>query len=161
MRELRRWICREVREQSSSEAAPRPWWPVTADEPPPEALEPLAWDPARVTTSSRALVAVDDANRVVAVSPAALHLLRYDDAAELVGRRLLQIVPERYHQAHVAGFTLHLTNGRAPLVGKRVTVPVRCRDGEECVVGLVVTAEGLPRGRRVFTAELVADVGST
>ena len=132
---------------------------MTADEPPPEAPEPLVWDPTPVASSTRALVAVDDANRVVAVSPAALALLGYDDADELLGRRLLQIVPERYHQAHVAGFTLHLTNGRAPLIGNRVRVPVRCRDGEEREVGLVVTAEGLPRGRRVFTAELVADDG--
>ena len=158
MRELRRWICREVREQGRG-AAPRPWWPVTADEQPPDALEELVWDPAPVTTSTRALLAVDDANRVVAISAGALALLGYDVAGDLVGQRLLQIVPERYHQAHVAGFTLHLTNGRSPLIGNRVTVPVRCRDGEERRLGLVVTVEGLPRGRRVFTAELLDEAG--
>jgi PAS domain S-box-containing protein len=158
MRELRRWICREVRDQSGTAAAPRPWSPATADEPPPEPPGELAWDAAPVTTSTRALLAVDDANCVVAVSGAAMALLGYRDAGELVGRRLLEVIPERYHQAHIAGFTLHLTNGRAPLIGTRVTVPVRCRDGEEREVGLMITAEGLPRGRRVFTAELV-DVG--
>ena len=43
---------------------------------------------------------------------------------ELVGQRLISIIPTRFHQAHIAGFTLHLVNGRSPLIGNRVTVPV-------------------------------------
>ena len=30
-------------------------------------------------------------------------------------QRLISIIPLRYHQAHIAGFTLHLVNGRSPL----------------------------------------------
>lgn len=106
-----------------------------------------------MTESDRALLAADDTNLIVAVSPAAAELLGYDSPADLVGHRLLSIIPARYHQAHVAGFTLHLVNGRDPLLGNRITVPAVCADGTERLVDLVVEAQRLPHGRRVFTAE--------
>ena len=51
------------------------------------------------------------------MSPRPLAILGYDDAAELVGRRIVSIVPERFRQAHVAGFTMYLLVGRQPLLG--------------------------------------------
>ena len=64
------------------------------------------------------------------------------------------IIPPRYRQAHVAGFTLHLANGRAPLLERPVIVPALCRDGSETVVELTVEAVTLPGGRAVFVATL-------
>jgi PAS domain S-box-containing protein len=99
-------------------------------------------------------VAADDSNRIVAVSPSATALLGYDHPADLVGHRLLDIIPPRYHQAHLAGFTLHLTNGRSPLLARPVTVPALRRDGSEVVVRLHVKAHQTAAGHRAFTATL-------
>jgi PAS domain S-box-containing protein len=149
---MRNWICGQVRAQGAGAPA-RPW--TSPADTLPLTAEPLEWDPAAVSEADRALVAADDANRIVAVSRPALDLLGYD-ADQLVGQRLISLIPQRYHQAHIAGFTLHLMNGRDPLIGNRVTVPFVRADGSELTLGLVVRSELLPRERRLFTAELFA-----
>jgi PAS domain S-box-containing protein len=150
---MRLWICNQVRTQSAGGRSSA-WPSLAAALPPRRGLAELAWDPVEVTWSDRALVAADDANRIVAVSRPALALLGHDDEALLVGRRLLSIIPERYHQAHVAGFTLHLVNGRRPLLGRLVRVPLLRRDGREVEVGMVIESRVLPEGRYLFVAEL-------
>ncbi len=147
---MRLWICDQVRRQAAGGRSSA--WPSLAAALPPDQHPLLGWDPREVTESATPILAADDANRIVAVSPSALELLGYDDPSVLVGRRLVSIIPERFHQAHVAGFTLHLINGRSPLLGRRVTVPALRRDGTEVDVGLLIEARGLPEGRFLFTA---------
>jgi PAS domain S-box-containing protein len=107
-----------------------------------------------VTRSAEALVAADDTNGIVATSRAAAALLGYDDPGELVGRRLVSIIPDRVRQAHVAGFTLHLLNGRAALLGKPVDVPLLRRDGSETTARMTITSIRTAEGRAVFVASL-------
>ena len=149
---LRRWFCAQVREQSAG-GAPNAWIAPIGNPPPPDPRT-FYWDPASVTTSTRALVAADDTDRIVAVSPAALSLLGYARAQDLVGSRLICIIPTRYHQAHIAGLTLHLASGRGPLLGNRVAVPVLRADRTEQVIDLEIESRHLPDGRAVFVAEL-------
>lgn len=151
---MRLWICNQVRHQAAGGRFSA--WPSLASAlPPTHRLPDLAWDPTEIAEATDAVLAADDANQIVAVSPTALELLGYDDSSVLIGRRLVSIIPERFHQAHVAGFTLHLVNGRSPLIGRRITVPVLCRDGTERQVGLIVETRGLPEGRLLFTAQLL------
>ena len=154
IRAMRRWLCRQVRVQSDG-GEPEPWT-APIGHPPPLNPRDLSWDSTTVTASTRALVAADDTNQIVAVSPSALRLLGYADAAELVGSRLICLIPTRYHQAHIAGFTLHLASGRGPLLGTRLTVPVLRADRTEQAMDLEVEAQHLPDGRSVFVAELFA-----
>lgn len=151
VRMMRRWLCDQV-EQQSNGADPSAWDLDT------ESLEApgteLTWDSDQVRRSPRALVAADDTNRLLAMSPSALALLGYDDFEELGGRRLVDIIPPRYRQAHLAGFTLHLSSGRAPLIGNPVVVPALRQDGTETEVELTVRTEHLSGGRRLFLAEL-------
>jgi PAS domain S-box-containing protein len=152
IRAFRRWLCRQVAEQTRGGPA-TPW---SVDSP---GIEPMprpavAWDTGWVETSPRPLVAADDTNVVLAASPAALELLGYRNPEELVGRRLLDLVPARYRQAHLAGFTLHLFSGRRALIGTPVVVPALRSDGTEVDVELLLEAHPLPAGRRAFTAEL-------
>ena len=150
---MRLWICNQVRTQSAGGRSSA--WPSLAAAPPPRRrADELAWDPVEVTWSDRALVAADDANRIVAISRPALEILGHDDEALLVGRRLVSIIPERFHQAHVAGFTLHLVNGRGPLLDQLVKVPALRRDGQEVEIGMVIESRVLPEGRYLFVAEL-------
>ncbi len=151
LRELRRWLCREVSRQvdgepptrwsSNSDSAPAPRSPATS------ALE-VPHD------EGEALVVADDANRIVFVTPGALDLLGYEEPADLLGRRLVAIIPTRYHQAHLAGFALHLSNGRSPLLGRTVVVPVRRSDGTEIPVELWVEARQHSGGRHLFVARM-------
>ncbi len=148
---LRHWLCEQILGQRSGAPA-RPWESPTDTLPPSTAGE-LVWDPDLVNDSPRAILAADDANQIVAASPSALGLLGYAAADDLIGNRLISIIPLRFHQAHIAGFTLHLVNGRSPLIGNRVTVPVTRADGSETDLAVQIESVALPQGRRVFTAE--------
>lgn len=157
LRGLRRWICGEVARQAEGGPA-TPWSP---DEEPPMPRQPeLPWDATRVSESTRALLAADDTDRIIAVSASAAGLLGHD-VESLLGRRLVDIIPHRFRQAHLAGFTLHLLNGRAPLLDQPVVVPALRADGSEQAFQLTVTAERVG-DHEVFIAEFDApDDGSS
>ncbi|HET7431030.1 MAG TPA: ATP-binding protein [Nocardioides sp.] len=152
IRLMRHWICEQVWIQGEG-GRPTPWVSPTHEDAP-GAAAALDWDPVAVDRSKGALIAADDTNRIVAASDRALAVLGYADRDELVGRRLIAVIPWRYHQAHVAGFTLHLTIGRDALIGRTVALPFLRADGTELEVRMRLDAEALPNGRRVFTAEL-------
>jgi PAS domain S-box-containing protein len=151
MQSFRRWLCRQVVDQAAGRP-PRPWSVET--EPPFHPGPRLPWDPTAVTGSAAGVIAADDANRIVAVSAPALELLGYDEPGQIVGRRLLAIIPDRFRQAHVAGLTMFLLVGRRPMIGRSVEVPALRRDGSEVLVELVITAEQVGRGRTVFLADI-------
>jgi PAS domain S-box-containing protein len=153
LRSMRRWLCREVAKQSSGKA-PTGW--AVDDQPEPPTGQAIEWDPTPVSESARALIAADDTNRILAVSRPALEILGYDGPEQLVGERIVAIVPARYRQAHLAGFTLHFLTGRDALIGKPVIVPALRRDGTETEVELTVNAEPVGNGRCLFVAELVS-----
>ena len=152
IRSFRRWICDEVERQSSG-GEPIPWMD-NQEAPPPLALSELGWTTSQVTASVNALLAADDTGRIVAISASALAMLGYDDASQLVGNRLVTIIPPRFRQAHLAGFTLFFSTGRAPLLGRAVTVPALRGDGSELPVELTIRSESLRGGRHVFVAVL-------
>jgi PAS domain-containing protein len=112
------------------------------------------WDPREVTASERSLVATDERSVVIAASPAAVAFLGYADASALVGRRVIAIIPHRFRQAHIAGTTLHVVNGRSPLLGVRVRVPVLRADGTEDEADLLVEAHHRSAGRQLYLGEL-------
>ena len=91
LRRLRHWLCTQVLTQLSGEQG-KAWDP---DSVAPYAVGPtLAWDERTVTESPDPVVAADDTGRIVAASPAALDLLAYADPGELVGRRLIVLIPD-------------------------------------------------------------------
>lgn len=153
IRSMRRWLCREVARQSSG-AAPTGW--AIDDQPEPPIGRAIEWDPTSVAESAQALVAADDTNRILAASRPALEILGYDAPAQLVGQRIVAIVPARYRQAHLSGFTLHFLTGRDALIGKPVIVPALRRDGTETEIELTVKVESVDNGRCLFVAQLVS-----
>jgi PAS domain S-box-containing protein len=152
LQEFRRWVCREVEAQSKG-APPQPWQgeEITTWE---RAPSPPGWDPGSVTTSHEPLVATDDTNTIIAVSSAAATLLGYAQPGMLVGRRLVAIVPHRYRQAHLAGFTLHLYAGRREILGNPTRLHALRRDGTEVCVDLLVHARPVEGERTVYVANL-------
>lgn len=147
---LRAWLCDQVISQSAG-TIPKPW--VADHEPEPRPIS-LAWDARAVSEAAEGVLAADDEARIVAVSDCALEILGYVDRADLLGSRLTVIIPERYRQAHVAGFTMHFLSGRALLVGRTVVVPALRRDGSEVDIELTIRIERTDDGRTVFLADL-------
>lgn len=161
LRAVRRWLCDQVETQSGGEA-PRPWTPFdpTAPEavvtPSTAAAHDLAWDTSKVSGSDLAVIAADDRSTIVAVSPSAVRVLGYDAADEMVGRRLITVIPDRYRQAHLAGFTFHLLTGNGALLDAPVTVPVLCKDATETLVELTLSQQHADDGRPVFLAHVMS-----
>ena len=107
--------------------------------------------------AAAAVVAVDDSGRIVALSEPALELLGYAEHGGrdlLVGRRLLVLIPPRFHQGHLAGFTRHLTHGRDPLIGAPAVVPFVRADGSEAPLEMLIEVLAIAEGRRAFVATL-------
>jgi PAS domain S-box-containing protein len=150
--EMRRWICSEVARQASGNTTATPWLART------DVRATLA-DQATLTTTyshlaevDEPLLATDEASIIVAASRPALDALGYRSADELLGRRVIVVVPARYHQAHIAGTTLHATNGRDNLLGMPLDVPMVRADGTEVPVRLEVRPQRLDADHRVFVA---------
>ncbi len=152
---VRDWACEQVIAQLGG-TPPAPW-PGTTDEGRAADVGGAArlsgWDDTPVRTATVGLIAVDDANRVVAVSEPLSRVLGWD-ADELVGRRVVAIVPARFREAHVSGFSRHLSTGRARALGVHLRLPVLCRDGAEVECQFLISAESAPGGRAVYVARI-------
>jgi PAS domain S-box-containing protein len=109
------------------------------------------WDEGTVRDAVRGAVAADDANRIVAVSQPLATALGYDPE-DLIGRRVVTLVPPRYREAHVAGFSRHLSTGEAHVLGVELELPVLRRDGTELACTFLIEATGTSSGRRVYVA---------
>ena len=155
IRGFRRWVCGQVERQDAGET-PTPWSDLSGATPPPPARSELGWETEAVNASPKGLIGADDTDRIIAISEPALSLLGYDAPEQLVGQRLIAIIPPRFRQAHLSGFTRYFSTGRAPLLAGPVKVPALRRDGSETLVELLVEAHLLPSGRQVFVAELSA-----
>lgn len=149
---LRDWCCGQLVAQANG-APPVPWSghePSAVSRP----TVPLpAWDDGMVVRSGRAVLAVDDQNRLVAVSPAAARLLGWD-AAALTGRRVTALVPPELREKHVAGFTRHLAGGEDHIIGVDLELPVLRGDGAAVTVGMRIERAPAAAGRTVYVAWL-------
>lgn len=159
--EMRQWLCREVAAQAAGTASPRPWRPS------PGARaeindEVLARIHCELASSTEPLIATDERYVIVAVTPPAVRFLGYQHESDLLGRRILVVIPERYHQAHIAGTTFHATNGRDVLLDRWITAPMVRADRSEVPVHLRVEPRVLDDDRRIFVATLKTHrLGST
>jgi PAS domain S-box-containing protein len=130
--EVRDWVCHQIAAQLAG-VEPSPWL-GTALERFETAVNAM---PGRVTVptdvlgiriSTRPVVAVDVANRIIAVSRPLADLLGWP-VDELVGRRIVTLIPPELREAHVAGFSRYLSSGEAHILGMPLDVPVLHRDG--------------------------------
>lgn len=150
--EMREWICTETARQVSGLGPATPWAARTDVRATLADQAQLLATYATLGDADGPLLATDEASIIVAASPAAVSLLGYDHAEDLLGRRVLVVVPPRYHQAHIAGTTLNATNGRDALLGVPLVVPMVRADGSEVPVSIEVRPVRLDEGHRVFVA---------
>ncbi len=152
---LRDWVCEQLIAQLNGQE-PSPW-PGTDAERFTDLHDhhdwPADWDSSFVTQAEVGLVAADDRNRIIAISPPLARVLGWN-ADELVGRRVVAIVPAQYREAHVAGFTRHLTTGEAHALGVELDLPVLKADGSELVCTFLIEAHATPSGRTVYLSHI-------
>lgn len=149
---LRDWYCEQVVAQAVD--VPALGWGTTAARE--EIGSPVPrpdWDDAHVRDSVDAVVAADDTNRLIAVSRPAAQLLETTPDA-LVGHRITAIMPERYRDQHVAGFTRHLTTGEVRMIGTEVDLPVLRTDGVEQLCRVLIERAVTRDGRAVYVATM-------
>ncbi|HEX2038732.1 MAG TPA: PAS domain S-box protein [Acidimicrobiales bacterium] len=151
---VRDWACEQVIAQLAG-APPSPW-PGTAQ--PRFETEvrdhkgPVAdWDATVVTEADRPVLAADEANRIVAVSRPAADLLGWE-CDELVGRRVVTIVPPDWREAHVAGFTRHISTGESRVLGVPTELPVLAADGSEVPCRLLIELLPNTGSRTIYAA---------
>ena len=151
---VRDWACEQVVAQLAG--VPASPWPgtdqerftlLTHDRAEPDGPR---WDASVVTSSARGVVAADDANRIIAVSDSLAAATGWEPR-DLIGRRVVALIPPTLREAHVAGFSRHLTTGQAHVLGVPLELPVLHRDGTEIACSfLVERAES--SGRPVYLA---------
>ncbi|PVG83479.1 hypothetical protein DDE18_09380 [Nocardioides gansuensis] len=152
IREMRQWLCAEVTAQAAGPATPRPWRARTDARQPSDKDAALGPTHRDLVPLEEPVIATDQRYVIVAATPPILRFLGYRDETELLGRRILVLIPQRYHQAHIAGTTFHATNGRDVLLDRWITVPVVRADGSEVPVELRVEPRRLTEDDWIFVA---------
>lgn len=135
---------------------PRPW-PGTDDAYLACALDAAPdtadYAPDAVLSGEDMVVLVDGHNRIVGISPRLAEDLGWfvDD---LVGRRVVAIVPPAYRDAHIAGFTRHLATGEAHALGVELQLPVLTAEGSERPYIFFIEADRTAAGLPFYIARL-------
>ena len=157
---LRDWACEQVIAQLNGQE-PSPWAGTDAE----RFTDlydhddwPSDWDSSTVSHSEVGLVAADDRNRIIGVSQSLATALGWD-ANDLVGRRVVAIVPPQFREAHVAGFTRHLTTGQAHALGVELDLPVLRADGTQLLCTFLIDVLRTPSGRNVYLSQITPKEG--
>jgi len=90
---------------------------------------------AIMETATEGVVSADQDGRVEYANPAAEKMFGFQDE-ELIGKSLLELMPERFHQARTVGLSEYLASGVANTVGHTVEVMGRRKDGSEFPIDL-------------------------
>jgi PAS domain S-box-containing protein len=151
---VRDWACEQVVTQLGGGQASA-WSGVDDDRFVTLPVERLGIDsglaPTGVGEADTGAVAADDANRIVAVSRPLAEALGYE-VDDLVGRRVVTLIPPRFREAHVVGFTRHQSTGEARLLGREVELPVLRRDGTELRCRVTIEQAAARGTRRLYVA---------
>ncbi len=143
---LRNWFCGQALQQAAGgQASP---WLLRGDGPeaPPTSV---TWDAGIQPGPETAWLVGDDQNRIVAASPRALSLLGWTEA-QLIGQRLLAVIPPAHREAHLAAFTRNVVEGVGHILGRPVRLPALRADGSEVPILLTLTRHDAHAGRTVF-----------
>lgn len=152
---VRDWACEQVISQLAGIAPAA--WPGTDQERFEETVHDRRspalphWDADVVTESARGVIAADDANRIIAVSAPLAAALGWQPE-DLVGRRVVSVIPPALREAHVAGFSRHLGTGEAHVLGVPLDLPVLRKDGSEIQCRFLVERAPVSDGRAVYFA---------
>jgi PAS domain S-box-containing protein len=150
---LRDWVAEQIISAVAGQS-PMPWRGADADHFAQQfdgAVRQLDYDVDAVVNGPRTAVCVDAQNRILGISAALAAEIGWR-VEDLVGRRVVAIVPPRFREAHVAGLTRHLSTGQAHALRVELQLPVLRADGSEVLCDFWIDADRTPRGQRVYIA---------
>lgn len=146
---LRNWVCDQVVRQASGEQPTV--WDADSSAHLPEA--PLAvWPGTSDLPADQLWLVGDDHNRIIAASGPARALLHWDE--DLVGQRVLAVIPPSLRESHVAGFTHAAVTGEHRLLGQQLEMTAWTRNGTEVPVRVRLERQAAPGGRAIYVAWL-------
>jgi PAS domain S-box-containing protein len=148
---VRDWVCEQVIAQCAG-VLPSAWRGGIEDLPDERRAQlPVAWDLDDVVDADHGAVAADDANRILAVSRPLAQLLGRS-VEDLVGRRVVALVPPELREAHVAGFSRHVTTGEGRVLGRPLRLPVLRADGSRVECEVLIEQRAAAEGRHLYVA---------
>jgi PAS domain S-box-containing protein len=116
-----------------------------------QAVREFDYDVASVVDGPRTAIVVDSQNRILGISKALAREIGWA-VDDLVGRRVVAIVPPQFREAHVAGLTRHLSTGEAQAPHVDLQLPVLRADGSEVVCDFWIDADRSRSGQPVYIA---------
>ncbi|MGW6129748.1 ATP-binding protein [Cellulomonas sp. NPDC055163] len=152
---VRDWVCEQVQSQVRG-VPPRPWagsadkrFEVDAEAA--RSSAEMATTLERVRSSPRGVVASDARNRILGVSAGLAASLGWE-VEDLVGRRIVTLIPPSLREAHIAGFSRHLSTGRAHVLGVPLMLPVLHASGHELLCDFMIEQVGAGAGQSMYLA---------
>jgi PAS domain S-box-containing protein len=113
------------------------------------------WQRTGIVHDDVATITADENNIITAVNAAAATLLGWEPG-DLIGQRILAVIPSQWQERHVVGFTNFLLTGESRIIGTPVTVPALHASGVTVEVTLLLRVEQTQNGRTLFVAQLTS-----
>lgn len=149
--DMRAWACAQVLAQLAGRP-PERWGGLSATAVSDAAVVPrLDASLGALRDGGGSVVAADEANRILSISPSLAEALGWQEA-DLVGRRVVVLVPEQFRQAHVAGFIRHVSTGATTVTGVSLELPLLHRGGHEIRCRFLLETRRTERGRALYLA---------
>jgi len=150
---VRDWAAEQVISALSGQA-PMPWPGADAEhfaQRLDHAVREFDFDVSAVVNGDRTAIVVDGQNRILGISAALAAEVGWE-VDDLVGRRVVALVPPPFREAHVAGLTRHLSTGEAHALRVDLQLPVLCADGTEVLCDSWIDADRGRNGQPVYIA---------
>jgi adenylate cyclase len=105
---------------------------------------------AIIRTATDAIITADSSGNIAAWNPGAERLFGHTET-DAIGQSVIIIVPERFHEAHLAGIERVAGGGETHIIGQTVEVFGLHADGSEFPIELALST-WVDQGERYFTA---------
>ena len=100
-------------------------------------------------TAPDVIITIDESSRILSINPAVEATFGYSPE-ELIGQKMIALMPERFRHAHIAGITRHLATGARHIPWSGVQLPGLRKDGVEIPLEISFAAHSL-NGATRFT----------
>jgi PAS domain S-box-containing protein len=94
-----------------------------------------------------ALITIDDEGFIESFNPAAEKMFGYQPG-EIIGRNIINLIPEQYRRDHVAGMVQLKNTGQSPMLGNSTELTALRKNGAEFPISLAINEMALNERRQ-------------